>query len=45
MMRWVKEFNKFDLHSKGDSIPDVTALKPYYQSLVEKYGLGGKLRW
>jgi len=45
MMKWVKEFNKFDLYSKGDSIPDVEAVKPYYQSLCEKYGLGGKLRW
>mmetsp|Transcript_151738 Transcript_151738/g.485012 ORF Transcript_151738/g.485012 Transcript_151738/m.485012 type:complete len:327 (-) Transcript_151738:744-1724(-) len=45
MLKWVKEFNKFDLYSKGDSIPDVAALKPYYQSLLEKYGLGGKLRW
>eukprot|EP00401_Gymnodinium_catenatum_P062202 CAMPEP_0117496966 /NCGR_PEP_ID=MMETSP0784-20121206/20933_1 /TAXON_ID=39447 /ORGANISM="" /LENGTH=667 /DNA_ID=CAMNT_0005291961 /DNA_START=82 /DNA_END=2085 /DNA_ORIENTATION=- len=45
MMKWVKEFNKFDLYSKGDAIPDVAALKPYYQSLLEKYGIGGKLRW
>jgi inositol oxygenase len=45
MMKWVKEFNKFDLYSKGDAIPDVKALKPYYQSLLEKYGIGGKLRW
>lgn len=44
-MRWVKEFNKFDLYSKGDALPDVAALKPYYQSLLEKYNLGGKLRW
>jgi len=42
---WVREFNKFDLYSKGDAIPDVVALKPYYQSLLEKYGIGGKLRW
>eukprot|EP00449_Zooxanthella_nutricula_P036692 CAMPEP_0198615298 /NCGR_PEP_ID=MMETSP1462-20131121/159321_1 /TAXON_ID=1333877 /ORGANISM="Brandtodinium nutriculum, Strain RCC3387" /LENGTH=504 /DNA_ID=CAMNT_0044347097 /DNA_START=59 /DNA_END=1575 /DNA_ORIENTATION=- len=42
---WVKEFNKFDLYSKGDEIPDVAALKPYYQSLLEKYNIGGKLRW
>jgi len=44
-MRWVKEFNKFDLYSKGDDVPDVEALKPYYQSLLEKYNIGGKLRW
>jgi|Transcript_47657 inositol oxygenase len=44
-LQWVKEFNKFDLYSKGDSIPDVEALKPYYQALLEKYNVGGKLRW
>mmetsp|Transcript_7539 Transcript_7539/g.19430 ORF Transcript_7539/g.19430 Transcript_7539/m.19430 type:complete len:287 (-) Transcript_7539:536-1396(-) len=37
MLPWVREFNKFDLYSKSDSIPDVEALKPYYQSLVDKY--------
>jgi inositol oxygenase len=45
MMQWVKEFNKFDLYSKGDEIPDTEALKPYYKSLLEKYNIGGKLRW
>jgi len=44
-MKWVKEFNKFDLYSKGDDIPDVEALKPYYQGLLDKYGIGGKLRF
>merc|ERR1712217_665083 len=44
-MKWVKEFNKFDLYSKGDDIPDVEALKPYYQTLLDKYGIGGKLRF
>jgi inositol oxygenase len=45
LMKWVKEFNKFDLYSKGDAIPDVEACKPYYESLLEKYNIGGKLRW
>lgn len=44
-LRWVKEFNKFDLYSKGDAIPDVESLKPYYQSLLEKYNIGGKLQF
>lgn len=44
-MKWVKEFNKFDLYSKGDELPDCEALKPYYQSLLEKYNIGGKLVW
>jgi len=45
MMRWVKEFNKFDLYSKGDELPNVEVVKPYYVSLMEKYNVGGKLRW
>lgn len=44
-LKWVKEFNKFDLYSKGDEIPDVAALMPYYQKLCEKYNVGGRLRW
>lgn len=44
-LKWVKEFNKFDLYSKGDAMPDVQALKPYYQSLLDKYHIGGKLRF
>jgi inositol oxygenase len=44
-LKWVKEFNKFDLYSKGDALPDVEELKPYYQSLLEKYNVGGKLRF
>lgn len=44
-MKWVKEFNKFDLYSKGDAVPDVESLKPYYASLLKKYNLEGKLRW
>jgi len=43
-LQWVLEFNKFDLYTKASSEPDVEALKPYYQSLIDKY-LPGKLRW
>ena len=34
--QWVKEFNRFDLYSKGDALPDVASLKPYYKSLLQK---------
>ena len=44
-LKWVKEFNKFDLYSKGDALPDVEALKPYYVSLLRKYNIDGKLKW
>ena len=40
----VLEFNKFDLYSKSDDLPDPEALRPYYQSLIDKY-CPGKLRW
>jgi len=43
---WIKEFNKFDLYSKGDTIPDIEKLwEEYYYPLCIKYGLGGKLKW
>lgn len=45
MLRWVREFNRFDLYSKGDKVPDIDSLKPYYETLLEKYGLAGKLHW
>jgi inositol oxygenase len=44
MLPWVLEFNKFDLYSKSDDLPDPKALRPYYQSLIDKY-CPGKLRW
>ncbi|XP_033102192.1 inositol oxygenase-like [Anneissia japonica] len=44
MLSWVKEFNQFDLYSKSDELPDIEALKPYYQSLIDKY-FPGKIKW
>lgn len=44
MLPWVREFNQFDLYSKSDSVPDMKALLPYYQSLVDKY-IPGVLEW
>jgi len=37
IMDWVREFNKFDLYTKSVKVPDIEALKPYYQGLVDKY--------
>lgn len=42
--KWVKAFNRFDLYSKGDARPNVKALKPYYQDLIDEY-LPGTLNW
>jgi len=42
MLSWVLEFNKFDLYTKSAKVPDIEAIKPYYQALVDKY-LPGKI--
>jgi inositol oxygenase len=44
MMSWVLEFNKYDLYTKCTDTPDIEALKPYYQSLIDKY-IPGVLEW
>ncbi|XP_062990574.1 inositol oxygenase [Elgaria multicarinata webbii] len=44
MLPWVKEFNKFDLYTKSEDLPDPQELKPYYQSLIDKY-CPGQLSW
>ncbi|XP_062403182.1 inositol oxygenase [Sardina pilchardus] len=44
MLPWVKEFNKFDLYTKSEELPDVEGLRPYYQSLIDKY-CPGVLQW
>ncbi|XP_053617614.1 inositol oxygenase-like isoform X1 [Plodia interpunctella] len=33
----VLEFNKYDLYTKSAGIPDIEALWPYYESLIDKY--------
>jgi inositol oxygenase len=45
---WIRLFNRFDLYTKdggNDIRDDVDKLWPTYVELLEKYGLGGKLRW
>ncbi|XP_057693927.1 inositol oxygenase [Corythoichthys intestinalis] len=44
MLPWVKAFNKFDLYTKVEELPDVEKLRVYYQSLVDKY-CPGILKW
>jgi inositol oxygenase len=44
MLPWVQKFNPYDLYSKCPVRPDWDALRPYYESLIDKY-LPGKLRW
>ncbi|KAF3688876.1 Inositol oxygenase [Channa argus] len=44
MLPWVQEFNKFDLYTKTTDLPDIDKLKPYYQSLIDKY-CPGVIKW
>uniref|UniRef100_H2Z0E1 Inositol oxygenase n=1 Tax=Ciona savignyi TaxID=51511 RepID=H2Z0E1_CIOSA len=44
MMEWIKLFNKHDLYTKCPDMPEVETIKPYYQSLVDKY-MPGKLKF
>ena len=56
-LKWVLEFNKFDLYTKDDSeswlqaVSDeshdrsIQSLWPYYQSLIDKYFPTDKLKW
>jgi len=44
MLRWVLEFNKYDLYSKSDYRPDVAALRPYYEDLIAEF-FPPSIRW
>jgi len=37
LKEWVLRFQKYDLYTKCPTKPDVEALKPYYQNLIDKY--------
>ena len=44
MLKWVLEFNKYDLYSKGHAKPDLARLKPYYDDLFAEF-LPAKDAW
>lgn len=44
MLHWVQAFNKFDLYTKSDDVPDINSLRPYYQSLIDEY-IPGIVKW
>ncbi len=37
MVRWVKEFNPYDLYSKSPQPPDWNQLRPFYTELIQKF--------
>jgi inositol oxygenase len=44
MFNWVKEFNKYDLYSKGHTRPNLKELKPYYDDLFAEF-FPAKIDW
>lgn len=47
-LQWIRQFNRFDLYTKDDNKDirqDMESLWPYYKQLLDKYGLGGTLKW
>jgi inositol oxygenase len=44
MFDWVRKFNPYDLYTKNQAKPDVKALKPYYEELVNEF-MPGEIRW
>jgi inositol oxygenase len=46
-MKWILEFNKFDLYTKDQAglTQTVDELWPYYQGLIDKYFPNSELKW
>ncbi|XP_045467115.1 inositol oxygenase isoform X1 [Harmonia axyridis] len=42
--KWVLIFNKYDLYTKNQEVPDIDKLWPYYEALIDKY-IPGVLEW
>lgn len=46
LLKWVLEFNKFDLYTKDQNgMLNVEELWPYYQGLIDKYFPTAQLKW
>jgi len=44
MFQWVRQFNPYDLYSKGTERPKLAELRPYYDDLIAEY-FPGKIPW
>jgi inositol oxygenase len=44
LMKWVVDFNQYDLYTKRSERMDVAGLRPYYEQLIAKY-FPPKLKW
>ncbi|KAK4230308.1 inositol oxygenase 1 [Podospora fimiseda] len=45
LLRAVRAFNPYDLYSKGDEVPNVEELKPYYLELIDEYFPNKVIKW
>lgn len=43
-LKWVLQFNKYDLYTKSHGKPDAQALRPYYEDLIAEF-FPAKIRW
>jgi inositol oxygenase len=44
MLKWVLDFNQYDLYTKSHERPDAKALRPFYEELIAEY-FPAKLNW
>lgn len=44
LMKWVVDFNQYDLYTKRSERMDVVGLRPYYEQLINKY-FPSKINW
>ena len=44
MFAHVRDFNPYDLYTKSSGVPDVAALRPYYEELIAEY-FPPEIRW
>lgn len=44
MLKWVLDFNRYDLYTKSQERPDAASLRPFYEELTAEY-FPPKLRW
>lgn len=47
-LEWIQLFNRYDLYTKDETNDLRTRLDeiwPFYKELLDKYGMGGKLKW
>jgi inositol oxygenase len=44
LLKWVVDFNRYDLYTKRDQRMDVEGLRPFYEELISRY-FPARIRW